>query len=82
MKAGHLYDLIQLLRFSFVMNILVTKQEGKQRFSWGTQVCNALKAKRLKQKREINFHEKRWKTIKGFCTATTLGQPTHKINEA
>lgn len=64
------------------MNVLVTKQESKQRFSWGAQVCNALKAKRLKQKREINFHEKGWKTIKGFCTATTLGQPTHKINDA
>lgn len=36
----------------------------------------------IKQKRDINFHEKRWKTIKRFSTAAVCGQPAHKTNDA
>lgn len=36
----------------------------------------------IKQKRDINFHERRRKTIKRYSTAAICGQPAHKTNDA
>ena len=36
----------------------------------------------IKQKRNINSHEKRQKTIKGFQRPAALGQPAYKANDA
>lgn len=45
------------------MKKLVTKQEGKHRFSCGAQACNAPKAKRLRRER-LSFMRRDGKPLK------------------